>query len=47
MHVINNLRHTIFSRLLNREGKIFTSNTGPSENTSFLPAVTAKLGHSC
>lgn len=48
MLVINNLRHTILSRLLNREGEIFKSNTGLFVNASFLPAaLTVKLGHSC
>lgn len=39
MLVMNSLRHTIFSRLLNRDGEVFKSNTaGLFENTSFLPA---------
>lgn len=35
--VMNNLRHTILSRLLNREGEVFKSNIGLFENRSFLP----------
>lgn len=38
MLVMSNLRHTIFSRILNRGSEVFKSNTGLFENTSFLPA---------